>query len=141
LRARVRDGELQDLFDGTTAVVAADGRRVFYRRSNLPGLFMRSLEGYIPGNLEERVVPECVMPFSIEPTPRGVYYVGCDEGGHEVALRFFEFSSQRSFDVAPPPKAIQPILTVSRDGRRLLHQTTLYGNDQLMRVTFRVAGR
>jgi Tol biopolymer transport system component len=141
LRARVSDGELEDLFDGATAAVAADGLRLFYRKSQLPGLFARSLEGYIPGNLEELVVPDCVMPFSIEPARRGVYYVGCDEGGHEVALRYFEFSSQRTFDVAPPPKATQPILTVSRNGRRLIHQTTLYDNDELTRVTFRVAGQ
>jgi Tol biopolymer transport system component/predicted Ser/Thr protein kinase len=141
LRARVRDGELEDLFDGSTAVVAADGRRVFYRKTQAPGLFARSLEdGDVRRSLEVQLVPECVMPFGIEPTRRGIYYVGCDEGGHEVALRYFEFSSRRPFDVAPPPKAIQPILTVSRDGRRLLHQTTVYDNDELTRVTFRPAG-
>ena len=142
LRARVKDGDLQDLFDGTTPVVAADGRRLFYRKSQAPGLFARSLvDGDVRSSLEVQLVPDCVMPFSIEPTPRGVYYVGCDEGGHEVALRYFEFSSQRSFDVAPPPNATQPILTVSPDGRRLLHQTTLYDNDELTRVTFRAAGQ
>jgi serine/threonine protein kinase/Tol biopolymer transport system component len=139
LRARVSGGELEDLFDGGTAVVAADGLRLFYRKAPIPGLFVRSLENNIPGNLEELVVPDCVMPFGMAPTRRGIYYVSCDEGGHELALRYFEFASKRSFDVAPPPKASQPILTVSPDGRRLLHQATLYDNDELTRVTFRVA--
>lgn len=142
LRARVSDGELQDLFDGAIPVVAADGSRLFYKKTQAPGLFARSLvDGDVRSSLEVQLVPECVLPFGIEPTRRGVYYVGCDEGGHEVALRFFEFASKRSFDVAPPPKATQPILTVSPGGRRLLHQTTLYDNDELTRVTFRVAGQ
>jgi Tol biopolymer transport system component len=142
LRARMSDGYLEDLFEGSTPVVAVDGRRLFYRKSHAPGLFARSLlDGDVRSSLEVQLVPECVMPFGIEPTRRGIYYVGCDEGGHEVALRYFEFSSRQPFNVAPAPKATQPILTVSPDGRRLLHQTTLYDNDELTRVTFRVAGQ
>jgi dipeptidyl aminopeptidase/acylaminoacyl peptidase len=138
LRARVSDGELEDLFDGATAVVARDGRRIFYRKGlGASPLFARSLEGDIASNLEEQVVPECVMVFGIEPTPRGVYYVACDERNIPVALRYFEFASRRSFDLGPPPFRQQPILTVSADGRRLVYQTDLPNNDELTRVTFR----
>jgi hypothetical protein len=77
------------------------------------------------------------MVFGIEPTPRGVYYVACDERASPVALRYFEFSSRRSFDLGPPPLDTQPMLTVSADGRRLVYHTTLPNNDELTRVTFR----
>ena len=141
-RARVSDGELEDLFDGFSPVVAPDGRRVFYRK--VPGvspLFARSLVGDIASNPEEQIVPVCVMQFGIVPTARGVYYVGCDERRSPLALRYFEFSSRRSFDLGPPPLGGQPALTVSADGRRLLYSTELPDNGELTRVTFRSPGR
>lgn len=140
--ARVSDGDLEDLFDGATPVVATDGRRVFYRKSlNVSPLFARSLEGDVASNPEQLLVPGCVMGFGIAPTARGVYYVACDERREPVALRYFEFSSRRSFDLGPPPSASQPILTVSADGRRLVYATTLPDNEELTRATFRVAER
>jgi len=142
MRARVSDGELEDLFDGATPVVSADGRRVFYKKGlRVSPIFSRSLEGYVATNPEEQIVPECAMMFGIEPTERGIYYVSCDERtAKPVALRFFDFALGRSFDLGPPSDATQPILTVSPDGRRLLYHTTLYDNDELTRVTFRPGG-
>jgi Tol biopolymer transport system component len=140
LRARVSEEEVQDLFEGSSPVVSADGRRVFYKKGLASPLFVRSLDGNIASNPEELLIPECVMEFGIVPTRRGIYYVSCDEGAHEVALRYFEFFSRRIFHIGPPPDASQPILTVSRDGRRLLYGTTLYDNDELMHVTFMPAG-
>ena len=142
MRARVSDGELEDLFDGATPVVAPDGRRVFYRKGlGVSPLFARSLDGDIAGNPEELLVPGCVMVFGIVPTSRGVYYVACDQRSAPEALRYFEFSTRRSFDLGPPPLGGQPILTVSADGRRLVYATTLPDNDELTRVTFRLTGR
>ena len=141
MRARVSDGELDDLFDGLTAVVAADGRRIFYKKGLGSALFARSLEGDIANNIEERVVPGCVMPFGIVPTSRGVYYVACDERQNPIKLRYFEFSSRRSFDVGPPPLDNQPALTVSADRRRLIYHTTSQDNGELTRVSFRRAER
>jgi hypothetical protein len=60
------------------------------------------------------------MVFGIVPTARGIYYVACDQRADPVALRYFEFSTRRSFDLGPPPLGGQPILTVSSDGRRPL---------------------
>jgi hypothetical protein len=141
LRVRVKDGDVEDLFEGSSPVVSADGLRVFYKKG-LPAspLFARSLQGNVMNNPEELLIPECVMVFGIEPTKRGIYYVGCDEGGHEVALKYFEFKSRRIFNISPPPDVAQPILTVSPDGRRLLYHTTIFDNDELMRVTFRPGG-
>ena len=142
LRVRVSDGEVEDLFDGASPVVSADGRRVFYKKGlRVSPLFARSLEGHAAANLEEPIVPECVMPFGIEPTERGIYYVSCDERrATPLALRYFEFASRRSFDLGPPPDSTQPILTVSPDRRRLVYSTTLYDNDELTGVTFRPGG-
>ena len=142
MRARVSDGELEDLFDGATPVVAPDGRRVFYRKGlGVQSLFARSLDGDIVRNAEEQLVPGCVMTFGIVPTPRGVYYVACDAQQQPVTLSYFEFSSRRSFDLVPAPLGTQPILTVSPDGRRLVYQTSLPDNGELTRVTFRLTGR
>ena len=142
MRARVSDGELEDLFDGNSPVVSADGLRIFYKKGPLVSpIYSRSLEGTdIARNPEEVLVPECAMVFGIAPTPRGVYYVSCDEEASPVALRYFEFSSRRSSTIGPPPDTTQPILTVSGDGRRLVYATNLLDNDELMRVNFRVAG-
>jgi Tol biopolymer transport system component len=143
MRARVSDGELEDLFDGAIPVVALDGRRVFYRKGlAVSPLFTRSLDGDIAGNPEEQLVPGCVMPFGIVPTPRGIYYVACDlQRTDPVALRYFEFSTRRSFDLGPPPLGSQPMLTVSDDGRRLVYSTTLPSNGELTRVTFGLTRR
>jgi dipeptidyl aminopeptidase/acylaminoacyl peptidase len=141
-RVRVRDGELEDLFDGATPVVAPDGRRVFYRKGlRVSPLFSRSLDGDIANNPEEPIVPGCVMAFGIVPTARGISYVACDQRADPVALGYFEFSTRRSFDLGPPPLGEQPILTVSSDGRRLVYATTLPEIDELTRVTFRPTGR
>ena len=142
MRARVSNGDLEDLFDGATPVVAPDGHRVFYRKGlGVSSLFARSLDGDIARNPEEQLVPGCVMTFGLVPTPRGVYYVACDEQQQPVTLSYFEFSSRRSFDLAPAPLGTQPILTVSSDGRRLVYQTSLPDNGELTRVAFRLAGR
>ena len=122
MRARVSNGDLEDLFDGATPVVAPDGHRVFYRKGlGVSSLFARSLDGDIVRNTEEQLVPGCVMPFGIVPTSRGIYYVACDEQQQPVTLRYFEFSSRRSFGLGPAPLGTQPILTVSPDGRRLVY--------------------
>ena len=142
MRARVSDGELEDLFDGATPVVAHDGRRVFYRKGlGVSPLFARSVDGDIASNPEAQLVPGCVMPFGIVPTSRGVYYVACDERSNPAALRYFEFSSGGSFDLGPPPLGAQPMLTVSADGRRLVYSTALPNNGELTRVTFRSTGQ
>jgi eukaryotic-like serine/threonine-protein kinase len=142
MRARVSDGELEDLFDGATAVVSSDGRKIFYKKAtSVSGLFVRSLEGKIANNPDKQLVPECVMPWGIAPTRRGVYYVGCNERQGPVAIRYFEFSTSRSFDVGAPPLGPQPMLTVSRDGRRLLYHTVLPNDGELTRVSFRQTDR
>lgn len=141
MRVRVSDGELEDLFDGATAVVGPDGR-IFYRKGlGVSPLFARSLEGDIARNLDQQVVPGCVMVFGIVPTSRGVYYVACDERNEPVAIRYLEFSSRRVFDLGEAPLDSQPILTVSPDGRRLVYQRTLPDNSELTRVSFRPAER
>jgi hypothetical protein len=81
------------------------------------------------------------MQWGIVPTSRGVYYIACDERQDPVKLRYFEFSSRRSFDVGPPPRDPQPIMTVSADGRRLIYQTRPPNNGELMRASFRGAER
>jgi hypothetical protein len=138
----VSNGDLEDLFDGATPVVAPDGHRVFYRKGvRASSLFARSLEGDITRNPEEQLVPGCVMPFGLVPTARGIYYVACDEQQQPVTLSYFELSSRRSFDLGPAPRGTQPILTVSPNGRRLVYHTSLPDNGELTRVTFRLAGR
>jgi Tol biopolymer transport system component/predicted Ser/Thr protein kinase len=140
MRARVSDGSIEDLFDGATPVVAADGRRVFYRKGlGTSPLFARSLEGDVSGNPEEQVISECVMPWGMVPTISGVYYVGCDEKMQPTMLRFFEFAPRQSVDLERAPSGTQPILTLSPDGRRLVYHTFVTEHDELTRVTFRPA--
>jgi hypothetical protein len=142
MRVRVDTGELEDLFEGATPVVAPDGRRIFFKKGMGPSaLFARSLDGEIKNNLDEEVVQGCVMMFGIVPTPRGVYYVACDERNEPLALRYFEFSSHRTFDLSQPPLGTQPILTLSADGRRLVYHTTLPDSGELTQVSFRPSGR
>jgi Tol biopolymer transport system component len=141
IRATISNGELEDLFEGAIPQASLDGHRIFYRKGLAASpLFARSLDGDIQSNPEEQLVPDCVVNFAFVPAAGGIYYVACDPAGKPVAMRFFDFSARRSFDVGPPSLASQPILTLSPDGRRLVYDTALPDNGELTLIQFRRGG-
>jgi Tol biopolymer transport system component len=99
---------------------SADGQSVFYRRE---GAIWR-----VPaaGGAEEKVMaPENDAHWpAYRPAPAGLYYLECDRDDRNVALRFYEFSSKKSRELARLPAADPTTVhafDVSPDGRYLLY--------------------
>ncbi len=136
MRVSVEGGELEDLFEGSSPLVSRDGKRIFYGKSQ-SGLFERSLEGDIPSNAERRVLDDYVPPLGFAVSERGIVYVGRDETGRPIALRFFDFELQRSFDLAPPPRTTLTPLTLSADGSRLVYEDNSTVAAELTRMQLR----
>jgi hypothetical protein len=111
------------LFEGGSARLAVDGKRIFYGKAPQVGLYERSLEGDVALN-PERLVLEDYGPTGVGfvPSERGIFYMGSDAQRQPAALRFYDFELQRSFDLGPPPQPLNPTLTVSPDGTRLLFE-------------------
>jgi hypothetical protein len=122
VRVPAAGGELEDLFEGTSARISIDGKRIFYGKGLTPGLYERSLEGDIVSNRETLVLEDYAVPVGFVPAERGIFYMGRDAQRQPAALRFFDFELQRSFDLGPPPQPNVPTLTVSADGTRLLFE-------------------
>jgi hypothetical protein len=112
------------LFEGTSARVSFDGRRIFYGKPQQPGLYERSLEGDIASNPETRVLEDYAPAVGFVPAERGIFYRGVAMEGRPAALRFFDFELKTSFDLGPPPQGNAPTLAVSANGTRLLFDRT-----------------
>jgi serine/threonine protein kinase len=123
MRAPVAGGDLEDLFEGDFVRVDPAGKRIYYGKSGKSGIYARSLDGDIRSNKEDRVVSDYVPPRGFDVNANGIFYLGRDAAGKPAAIRFFEFASGKSFDLAPPPLGIVPSIAISPDGRLLLYDT------------------
>ena len=56
MRVPAAGGEPEDLFEGGFKKLDLAGRRIYYGKSDQFGIFVRSLEGDIRSNPEERVL-------------------------------------------------------------------------------------
>jgi Tol biopolymer transport system component len=137
VRVPVASGELEELFEGASARVSTDGKRIFYGKPLQAGLFARSLEGDVPSNPETRVLEDYVPGVGFVPSERGIFYRGGDTERRPAALRFFDFELQTSFDLGPPPQGFAPTLALSGDGTRLLFEKTTPVVTQLTRMELR----
>ena len=116
-------GEVEDLFEGDGVRIEPAGRRIFYGKGGIFGLFARSLDGDVRLNPEERVISDFVAPRGFDVNSRGIYYLGRNSARKPVAIRFFDFSLRKSFDIAPAPLGLTPSIAISPDSKRLLYDT------------------
>jgi hypothetical protein len=116
-------GEVEDLFEGDGVRIEPAARRIFYGKAGIVGLFARSLDGDVRLNPEERIISDFVAPRGFDVNSRGIYYVGRDSARRPVAIRFFDFSVRKSFDIAPAPLGLTPSIAISPDSKRLLYDT------------------
>jgi Tol biopolymer transport system component len=120
VRVSIAGGEIEDLFEGGSARLSVDGKRIFYAKPQQPGLFERSLEGDVASNPETRVLEDYAPAVGFVPSARGIFYRGIATEGRPAALRFFDFELETSFDLGPAPQGNAPTLSVSADGTRLI---------------------
>src|SRR5690606_18434588 len=96
VRVTVDGGNLEDLFEGSSARLSVDGRRIFYGKPLQPGLYERSLEGDIASNPETLLIEDYAVPVGLVPSERGIFYMGRDAQRRPAALRFYDFELRRS---------------------------------------------
>jgi Tol biopolymer transport system component len=123
MRVRAEGGDVEDLFEGGFKRLDPTGRRIYYGKTDQFGIFVRSLDGDVQSNPEERLVSDYVPPRGFDVSERGIYYVARDATRKPVAVRFFDFATKSLTDLAPPPRGVIPTITVSPDGERLLFDT------------------
>ncbi len=123
VRIPAAGGDIEDLFEGDSGRVDPSGRYIYYGKSGQPGMFVRSLEGDVRSNPEERVLSDYVPPRGFALSGRGIFYLGRDDARKPAAIRFFDFGSRKSFDLAPPPLGLIPVITASPDAQVLLYDT------------------
>lgn len=121
VRVATAGGDLEDMFAGSSARLALDGKRIFYGKPLQPGLWERSLEGDVASNPEKLLLEDYAGPVAFVPSERGIFYRGRD-ARNQLALRYYDFELKRSFDLGPPPADTAATLTLSPDGTRLLFE-------------------
>jgi Tol biopolymer transport system component len=137
MRVHSTGGELEDLFESRSARVHPSGRRIYYQKPNQTNLYTRSLEGDVRSNLEERVLTDIYTTAGFVITEDGIFYSGLDKAGNPSAIRFFDFSLKRTFDLAPAPTELFLTLRASPDRQRLLYDTTAQSSGNLMLMQLR----
>jgi Tol biopolymer transport system component/DNA-binding winged helix-turn-helix (wHTH) protein len=120
-RVRIADGRREDLFRGHLAVESADRRRLHYWQGQDTYVYMRSLEGNVAQNAEQRLVETIVG--GIAPADGGFFYVAVTPEGVPRAFAFYDYATGASHEVAPAPALTMGVggLTVSPDGTQLLY--------------------
>jgi serine/threonine protein kinase len=130
-RSETGDNEMLRWFEGKSATETLDGR-VLYIKDNRPGLFSRSLAGDPNANPEETLVADIRGPVGyFAPVADGVYYTGQNSSARYARLRFYDYASKRTVDIATQSITGQVnSLTVTPDGNRLVYtQVRLAGID------------
>jgi eukaryotic-like serine/threonine-protein kinase len=139
-RSETGDSEIEQWFDGKFATETSD-RRVLYIKNNRQGLFARSLAGDPAANLEESLVQDIKglgPPGYFAAVAEGVYYTGLDSSGKYAGLRFYDYASQRTKDVAPRSITGEVnSLTVTPDGTRLVYTRLRRAGIDLTLIQFR----
>jgi Tol biopolymer transport system component/DNA-binding winged helix-turn-helix (wHTH) protein len=122
VRIRVADGLTETLFSGSHAVETVEGHDLLYLRLGVVGIFARARAGSPAANAERILVedsPSILAGFT--PVRGGFYYLANTPLGRPRAIRFFDYGSQQSHDVATAPLTTDFGMTVSPDGRELLY--------------------
>ena len=133
-RLRLADGHRETLLPaGVAPQASTDGTRIFYMHRAEPGIFARSLEGDVAANPEERLVDDYQRPPSggFQPLDDGIVYVSYSTDSRARALRFYDFATGNSTDIAAVPAEAGVVwgIAVSPDGRELLYTLPTSGVD------------
>jgi Tol biopolymer transport system component/DNA-binding winged helix-turn-helix (wHTH) protein len=132
-RIAVEGGTPEDLFEGVSARVTPDGRKIVYGKNGHLGMFSRSLDTDPATSPEEKLVDDYRPPGQdLNPVADGIYYIGWDGAGKPRIARFYSYARKKSADVALLPGRIPdvPGLSVSPDRRRIVYsQFTATGSD------------
>jgi dipeptidyl aminopeptidase/acylaminoacyl peptidase len=120
-RVRVSDRSREPLFTGHVAFTSADRRQLLYWKGQETHVYMRSLEGNVAENPEERLVDTIVG--GVAPVDDGFFYVAVTAEGVPRAFAFYEYASRTSHEIAPAPAGTMAVggLTVAPDGTELLY--------------------
>jgi Tol biopolymer transport system component/DNA-binding winged helix-turn-helix (wHTH) protein len=122
-RFPAQGGPIERLWEGSFARESVDGKYIFYWKTNAPGIFRRSLAGDPSKNPEECSIPDFWPNNQLggyAPFADGVYYVSGDANGRAGPFRFFDYTTRKSMDVAPPAPGLRRGFAVSPDRRRIL---------------------
>jgi Tol biopolymer transport system component/DNA-binding winged helix-turn-helix (wHTH) protein len=139
-RIPANGGPKERLWDGELAEESADGRYILYSKTNLQGIFRRSLEGDLTKNQEELIVPDFWRANhlgSYAPVSGGIYYVSANEQGRPGPFRYFDYGSRKSIDVAPAVPGLDHGLTISPDHRRLVFSASAEIGGDLLSLELR----
>ena len=123
-RVDVETRTRERLVEGETATESTDGQFLLFSRSREPCVFRWPLHG-APGRTAEKLVadytPANGANGGIAPVADGFYYVALADDATPRAIRFYEYSSGATEDVASVPPGTSIGLTVSPDGSQLLY--------------------
>ena len=122
-RVAAQGGPIERLWEGSLARESVDGQYILYWKTNAPGIFRRSLAGDLAKNPEELLIPDFWPNNQLggyAPFADGIYYVGGDAKGRPGPFRFFDYTTRKSIDVAPPAPGLKRGFAVSPDRRRIL---------------------
>jgi Tol biopolymer transport system component/DNA-binding winged helix-turn-helix (wHTH) protein len=121
-RIPANGGAMVRLWEGDDVLESADGRYIFYTKTNAPGIFRRSLAGDPAKNPEEVIVPDYWRVGQLGgyvPVAGGIYYVSGDAQGKPGPFRYFNYASRKSMDVAPAVPGLGRGFSVSPDRRTM----------------------
>jgi sugar lactone lactonase YvrE len=124
-RVDVETGAHERLVEGETATESVDGQFLLFSRSREPGYFRWPLSAASKHVPAERLVVDYKAANGanggIAPVADGFYYVALTEDATPRAIRFHEYASGKTKDVASVPASTSIGLTVSPDGTELLY--------------------
>ena len=131
------ESQMERWFEGKSASETSDGRVLFIRNDQW-GLFARSLAGDPTANLDQRLVNDIIGPTAYyAPVAEGIYYTAQNSFKEYVALRFFDYASRKTVDIATRATTGRVnSLTVSPDGRSLVYTEVLNGEIDLTLIQF-----
>jgi len=140
-RVDIATGHRERLFEGETAMESADGQHLLYSKQREPGYFHRPLIA-ASGSADETRLVDDYRPSAggLAPVDGGFYYVGLAEDSTPRAIRFHDYASGETKDVAPVPAVTAIGLTVAPDGRELLYSAVDGGPESdIMLIDFEAA--
>jgi len=129
--------EMERLFEGKEARETPDGR-ILYIKDNQRGLFARSRTGDLANNPDEQLVEDIQGPIAyFVPVTDGVYYTAKDLSDKYVGLRYYNYATKTTLDVAPQ-SVTGPVnsLAISSDGKNLVFTQNPKGETDLTLIEF-----
>ena len=124
-RVDVEKGTRERLVEGETATESADGQFLLFARSRESGYFRWPLSAASGQAAAERLVVDYTTANGanggIAPVREGFYYIALADDATPRAIRFYDYASRATHDVAPVPPSVAIGLTVSPDGTELVY--------------------